>query len=150
MATKLVKLTLVTNKGKFIFYLCLFWSRGSLWIAKLIYVSDTINNYYVLWLFLSLSGISVSSNQNTFPQTEALIPSLATGVVKKITGIIQTVKQMVGDLISTRIPRWILKWLLMYVGPEAYHLEGRWYASGRGKHNSLKPFQSCIQNAQYW
>ena len=55
--------------------------------------------------FLSFSGTLVSSNQSTFPQTEALIPSLATGAVKKTTGIIQTMKNMVGDLISTIIPR---------------------------------------------
>ena len=56
-------------------------------------------------LFLSFSGIWVFSNQSTFPQTEALIPSLATGVVKKTTGIIQTKKNLVGNLISTIIPR---------------------------------------------
>ena len=51
--------------------------------------------YIVYALFLSFSGIWVSSSPSTFPQTEALIPSLATGVVKKTTGIIQTVKYLV-------------------------------------------------------
>ena len=60
-------------------------------------------------LILSVSGILVSSNQSTFPQTEALIPSLATGVVKRITGITQTMSKLVGDLISTITPRWIFK-----------------------------------------
>ena len=56
-------------------------------------------------LFSSFSGILVSSNQSTFPQTEALIPSLATGVVKKTTGITQTEQILAGDLISTIILR---------------------------------------------
>ena len=56
-------------------------------------------------LFLSFSGIWVSSSPSTCPQTEALIPSLGTGVVKKTTGIIQTMKYMAGDLISTIILR---------------------------------------------
>lgn len=103
-------------------------------------------NKIVYVLFLSLSGISVSSSQNTFLQTEALIPSLATGVVKKITGIIQTMKQMVGDLISTIIPRWILKGLLMYVGPEAYHLKSRWYASGK----TMLKMLNTDNHWQYW
>ena len=56
-------------------------------------------------LFSSFSGIWVSSSPSTFPQTEALIPSLATGVVKKTTGIIQTVQILAGDLTSAIILR---------------------------------------------
>ena len=48
-------------------------------------------------LFLSSSGILVSSKQNTLLQNEDLILFSVTGVERKITGTIQTKKYSVGD-----------------------------------------------------
>ena len=55
--------------------------------------------------FILFSGTLGSSKQTTLPPEEDLILSLATIVEKKIIGITQIMKEMVGDLICIIIQR---------------------------------------------